>query len=420
MMRSSGIRLACAFVIRSLDSQLLYSLRQGTRRGFISSSCNSSYRNLGYRELEIARFSTGGFQNGVFRGCLGSTRKIHGTGSVCRDYYDMLGVSKKASTSEIKKAYHGLAKKLHPDMNKDDADAAKKFQELQTAYEVLKDDETRSQYDQVGHDAYVDGHVAPPPPPDPFEFFKEFGWRKGFGGQDVNVAFELSFMEAVQGCSKTFSFQTSLPCEACAGTGVPPGTKPETCQTCRGSGKIGPIWMRTICARCGGKGKTVTSFCKSCTGDRVVQGLKTVNVDFMPGIDNNQIIKIPKSGGADPSGKQPGDLYVQVNVRKDPVFRREGLDIHVDAVVCATQAIIGGTVQVPTLTGDVLLKVPPGTQPGQKVVMKRKGIKTRNSASLGDQYVHFNVSIPTNLTQRERQLIEEFAKGRREGYCKGT
>ncbi|KAI3996957.1 hypothetical protein MKX01_021233 [Papaver californicum] len=447
MVRSNGTRLAYCLVRKSLDSKLLYSspnlnysFRQGTRRGFVSNYFNS-YRNFGYRDLENAKFSTGGFLNGVFHGYLGSTRKIHATGSVCRDYYDILGVSKKSSASEIKKAYHGLAKKLHPDTNKGDSDAAKKFQEVQKAYEVLKDNEKRSYYDQVGHDAFEQGAGAGGAggPFDggfnPFEdifrsgaggggvndFFKEFLRQKGFGGQDVKVVFELSFMEAVRGCSKTVTFQTSLPCEACGGTGVPPGTMPETCQACRGSGTIvmqtGPFRMQSTCTRCGGTGKTVTSFCKSCKGDRVVRGPKTVNIDVMPGIDNNETIKIPKSGGADPDGNQPGDLYMTINVREDPVFRREGLDIHVDAVVSATQAILGGTVQVPTLTGDVVLKVPPGTQPGQKVVLKRKGIKTRNSASFGDQYVHFNVSIPTNLTQRQRELIEEFAKEeQREDY----
>ncbi|MCL7037195.1 hypothetical protein MKW94_001139 [Papaver nudicaule] len=430
MVRSNGTRIACWLVRNSLDSKLLYSspnlndsLR--SRRGFVSNSCNL-YRNFGYRDLENAKFSSGGFLNGVLHGSLGSTREIHGTGSLCRDYYDTLGVSKKSSASEIKKAYHGLAKKLHPDTNKGDASAAKKFQEVQKAYEVLKDNEKRSYYDQVGHDAFELGAAAGGPggPFDggfnPFEDIFKGGAGRGGGGGVNDVVFELSFMEAVRGCFKTVTFQTSLPCEACGGTGVPPGTRPETCQTCRGLGSIvmqsGPFRMQSTCTHCSGTGKAVTSFCKSCKGDRVVRGPKTVNIDVMPGIDNNETIKIPKSGGADPDGNQPGDLYITINVREDPVFRREGLDIHVDAVVSATQAILGGTVQIPTLTGDVVLKVRVGTQPGQKVVLKRKGIKTRNSASFGDQYVHFNVSIPTNLTLRQRELIEEFAKEQREDY----
>ncbi|CAM8952272.1 unnamed protein product [Rhodiola kirilowii] len=140
----------------------------------------------------------------------------------------------------------------------------------------------------------------------------------------------------------------------------------------------------------------------------------------MPGVDVNEQIKVPRCGGADPDGNQPGDLYVVINVQEDPVFRREGADIHVDAVLSVTQAILGGTIQVPTLTGDVVLKVRPGTQPGQKVVLKKKGIKTRGSITFGDQYVYFNVSMPINLTQRQRQLIEEFAREENLAYNKGS
>ncbi|OVA11192.1 Heat shock protein DnaJ [Macleaya cordata] len=443
MVRSNGTRLAYWLVRRSLSSKLLEnssnilngSLRRGNRRGFVSGTCNS-YRIFGYMNSENSKLRSGEvFNNGVLHGNLGATRTFHATGPVSmssRDYYDILGVSKNASSSEIKKAYYALAKKLHPDTNKGDADAEKKFQEVQKAYEVLKDEEKRSLYDQVGHDTFEQGAAGGGPggPFDggfgPFEdifgrggggmndFFKDFFRQRGFGGQDVKVGLELSFMEAVQGCSKTVTFQTSLPCEACGGTGVPPGTRPATCQNCRGSGMIfmqkGPFRLQSTCTRCGGTGKTVTSFCNSCKGDRVVRGSKTVKIDVLPGVDNNETIKIPRSGGADPDGNQPGDLYITINVREDPVFRREGPDIHVDAVLSVTQAILGGTIQVPTLTGDVVLKVRPGTQPGQKVVLKRKGIKARNSASFGDQYVHFNVSIPTNLTQRQREIIEEFMK----------
>ncbi|XP_020233377.1 chaperone protein dnaJ GFA2, mitochondrial-like [Cajanus cajan] len=146
------------------------------------------------------------------------------------------------------------------------------------------------------------------------------------------------------------------------------------------------------------------------------KGLTDLHVCTFAGIDNNETIKIYRSGGADPDGDNPGDLYVTMKVREDPVFRREGSDIHVDAVLSITQAILGGTIQVPTLTGDVVLKVRPGTQPGQKVVLKKKGIKTKNSYTFGDQYVHFNVSIPNNLTERQRELIEEFTKEEQDDF----
>ncbi|GAB4828111.1 hypothetical protein Ancab_035026 [Ancistrocladus abbreviatus] len=352
---------------------------------------------------------------GALCGKLGAIRSVHGTGSLARDYYEVLGVSRNATPSEIKKAFYALAKKHHPDMNKEDPDAEKKFQEINKAYEVLKDEQERATYDQLGHDAFeqskgLGGGAGPGgagfgPFEDIFshgfeDVFKIFepGFRQArFGGQDVKVTLELSFMEAVQGCTKSVTFQTILPCEACGGTGVPPGTKPETCKRCRGKGM---------------------SHCKTCNGNRVVRGSKTIKLDVMPGVDNSETIKVSRSGGADPDGYEPGDLYVTIKVREDPVFRREGSDIHVDAVLSVTQAILGGTIHVPTLTGDVVLKVRPGTQPGQKVVLKKKGVKTRGSFSFGDQFVHFNVSIPTNLTPRQRELIEEFAKEEQGEYEK--
>ncbi|XP_028126255.1 chaperone protein dnaJ GFA2, mitochondrial-like isoform X2 [Camellia sinensis] len=365
-----------------------------------------------------------------------AARAIHGTAYMAAgDYYDTLGVNKNATASEIKKAYYGLAKQLHPDTNKDDPEAEKKFQEVQKAYEVLKDEEKRAQYDQLGHETYESnvngggmggGQWGPDfnPFTDIFNTDNIFNtiFNRGMGGKDVKVLVELSFMEAVQGCTKTLTFQSDLPCEACGGAGVPPGTRPETCQTCRGSGMInkvtGPFRVQVTCYYCHGTGKIVKNFCKSCNGEKIVRGPKTVKLDIMPGVDDNETMKVYRSGGADPDGNQPGDLYATIKVREDPVFRREGPDIHVDAVLSITQAILGGTIQVPTLMGDVVLKVRPGTQPGQKVVLKKKGIKTRNSYSFGDQYVHFNVSIPANLSARQRELIEEFAKEEQGEYEK--
>ncbi|XP_042476605.1 chaperone protein dnaJ GFA2, mitochondrial-like [Macadamia integrifolia] len=451
MVRSNGARFAYWFARRSFRSKLVddssitsnNSLCGGSSRGFVSGICNSS-RLLGFGNSENVN-QRNGVWVGILRDSSDAKRLFHGTGSTnmsVRDYYDVLGVSKNASASEIKKAYYGLAKKLHPDTNKDDADAERKFQEVQKAYEALKDDEKRQIYDKIGPDRYEQG-VAEGGPGGPFggagfgnpfedifgggtggfnDFFKNL-YNRDFGGQDVKVSLELSFMEAVQGCTKNVTFRADVPCDACGGTGVPPGTRPETCKPCRGSGMVhmqkGPFRLQSTCTHCGGTGKSVTSFCKSCKGNRVVMGSKSVKLDIIPGIDDNETIKMYRSGGADPDGDQPGDLYVTIKVQKDPIFRREGSDIHVDAVLTVTQAILGGTIQVPTLTGDVVLKVRPATQPKQTVVLKRKGIKGRSSVSFGDQYVHFNVSIPTRLTQRQHKLIEEFAKEQGE-YDKGA
>ncbi|XP_073313403.1 chaperone protein dnaJ GFA2, mitochondrial-like [Primulina huaijiensis] len=430
MVRCHGFRLARrsfhSLLLRNSSPSLYESSLKGDCRSFSSALCdrsralfNSNFRNENDEKHWL--------RLGLLNYNLGAARSIHATAQLSRDFYDVLSVSKNATASEIKKAYYGLAKKLHPDTNKNDPEAEKKFQEVQKAYEVLKDEEKRQQYDQLGHEAFEQAGKGGDPGFNPFggagfnpfqDIFKNADifniFNRNMGGEDVKVSVELSFMEAVQGCTRTLSILTDMACETCGGTGVPPGTRPETCKRCRGSGMIvsqnGPFTLQSTCPSCGGAGKIASSFCKSCKGKRVLRGPKTVTLNVMAGVDNNETIKVPRSGGADPDGNQPGDLYVMIKVREDPVFRREGADIHVDAVLSITQAILGGTIQVPTLTGDVVLKVRPGTQPGQKVVLRKKGIKVRNSFSFGDQYVHFTVSIPTNLTQRQRQLIEEFVK----------
>ncbi|XP_071736112.1 chaperone protein dnaJ GFA2, mitochondrial-like [Rutidosis leptorrhynchoides] len=419
MFRYNGIKIFSLIARRSLYNDSLYeSLIKGAYRKFGTSIHSHQY----YKSVVNSRYLA---NSGKVNARYGNTRSIHGTSYMAaKDYYDTLGINKNATASEIKKAYYGLAKKWHPDANKDDPEAETRFQEISKAYEVLKDDEKRAQYDQLGHEnfeASASGGPGPDAGPwrNPFQDindifgFGSFGGRN-FAGKDVKVALELSFMEAVQGCTRNVVFQTELPCETCGGSGVPPGTKPETCRRCKGAGMTitqnGMFRIQVTCPQCGGTGKFVKSLCKSCNGMKVVRGPKSVKVNIMPGVDTNDELRMSRSGGADPDGNQPGDLYVVIKVREDPVFRREGPHIHVDAVLNITQAILGGTIQVPTLTGDVVLKVRPGTQPGQKVVLKGKGIKTRGSYSYGDQYVHFNVSMPTNLTERQRELIEEFAK----------
>ncbi|XVE74234.1 hypothetical protein DITRI_Ditri11bG0182200 [Diplodiscus trichospermus] len=420
MVGSNGVRLFQSLVRRShflsstifRPNSIYKNLIAGGFRSFTTGLCHP-VNIIGNQTPQFAK--TRNLILGLLNVNFGAARSIHGTATMsARDYYDILGVSKNATASEIKKAYFALAKKLHPDVNKDDPEAEKKFQEVSKAYEVLKDENKRAEYDQVGHEA-----------------FEQQQNSSGFSEEDFNpfkfsnlhdIAVELSFMEAVQGCSKTVTFQAPVLCHACGGEGVPPGVKPERCRYCGGSGMIsinkGFMSIRSTCPHCSGTGQFVSKLCKSCNGARLVKGPKTVKLDIMPGVDNNETLKVYGSGGADPDRNHPGDLYVTIKVRQDPVFRREGANIHVDAVLSVIQAILGGTIQVPTLTGDVVLKVRPGTQPGQKVVLKNKGIKTRNSYSFGDQYVHFNVSIPKNLTPRQRELIEEFAREEQGEYDK--
>ncbi|KAL8138064.1 hypothetical protein V2J09_004065 [Rumex salicifolius] len=429
MVSSTGTRLLRLYAGRSISTLVNGCYKGASHTSASASTCKSLYTAL--KDVQAGNWSLSGAMHR--HGGIGAFRSIHNTGSLSRDYYDILGVSRNATPTELKKAFYALAKKHHPDMNKDDPDAETKFQEISKAYEILKDEQQRAAYDQMGHDAFEQskgqgGGAYSGTGFNPFEDMFRTGFedifnmfRPGAGpsmrGQDAKVLLELSFMEAVQGCTKTISFQTTMPCETCGGTGVPPGSKPETCKPCKGKGMTfmqrGPFSVQSTCMQCGGTGKTFTSLCKSCNGHRVKPGSKSVKLDISPGVDNNETIRVSRSAGADPDGYEPGDLYVTIKVKDDPVFRREGSNIHVDAVLSITQAILGGTVQIPTLTGDVVLKVRPGTQPGQKVVLKKKGIRPRGSFNYGDQFVHFNVSIPTNLTPRQRELIQEFAKEER-------
>ncbi|MCO5552408.1 hypothetical protein L7F22_005919 [Adiantum nelumboides] len=355
-------------------------------------------------------------------------REFHATGISCaRDYYEILGLNKGATQMEIKKAYYALAKVHHPDMNKGDTDSEKKFQEIQKAYEVLKDDEKRAIYDQVGPDGYEqagpnggggsgfdDGGFG-----FPFSDLNEM-WSEFTKGnidfetsENVEVPFQLSFMESVKGCNKKIQFNASMRCGGCKGTGIPPGAKSQMCKACRGRGSTsfskGFLSIESTCSTCGGEGRIVKEHCKTCKGVGTVPKLKELEVDFPPGVKSGDVIRLTGEGGAGPRGHAPGDLFVKLEVLPDPVFRRQGLDIHVDSSISFTQAILGGTVQVPTLTGHAVLKVLAGTQPGQKLCLRGKGIKAPHKAP-GNQVVNVRIEMPTNLSRRQRLIIEELAR----------
>lgn len=353
-------------------------------------------------------------------------REFHATGvNLSRDYYEVLGLNKEASQAEIKKAYYALAKKHHPDMNKDDTDAEKKFQEIQNAYEVLKDDEKRALYDQVGPEAFEQGGSGADPGSGDGGFgfpFSDLGgmWSKIMkdsfdpdSSENVELLVQLSFMEAAKGCTRKLQFTTSVRCNCCNGTGSPPGVKPQTCRACRGRGRTyhsqGFFSVETTCSACGGEGHIVKEKCQFCHGAGTIQRLKEVDVEFPPGVKHGDVIRLRGEGGAGPRGYAPGDLFVKLEVMQDPVFRRQGANVHMESVISFTQAILGGTIQVPTLSGPVVLKVRPGAQPGQKLCLKGRGIKVPNKGT-GDQVVNIKVEMPKNLTRRQRLIIEEFAK----------
>lgn len=355
-----------------------------------------------------------------------------------RDYYEILGVNRNAGQSDIKKAYYVLAKKHHPDMNKDNPHAEKKFQEIQKAYEALKDDEKRSLYDQVGRESFEQMGSGAGPGFESDSGFSGFNGFEGFGGfgfggfeeffgmmgdknsgmeggEDVKLTVQLSFREAVYGCSKKVSFQASTRCDTCKGKGVPPGVRPHVCKMCNGSGttftRAQPGFMfQSTCRSCDGAGQITKEKCEKCKGKGFVKAKKTVAVDIPPGVDSDTTVQVCKEGGWTPDANTKGDVFVKTKVLPDSVFRREKSNIHVDATISYTKAILGGQIRVPTLTGDILLKVRPGTQHGHKDILKGKGIKILNSYSYGDQIIHIRVTVPTTLSPRQLALIEEYVK----------
>ncbi|XP_024534255.1 chaperone protein dnaJ GFA2, mitochondrial-like [Selaginella moellendorffii] len=356
-----------------------------------------------------------------------NARGFHST-ALRNDYYDALGVSKTASAADVKKAYYALAKKHHPDVNKEDPDAEKKFQEVQQAYEVLKDDEKRNLYDQLGHEAYVQRADGVPPGPGAgfgsvFDMFTGGGrganmediFSTVFGGKkNTYENVYIDFMEAVNGCARKITYRTQIRCDKCRGSGVPSGVKPQMCKSCRGAGRVfmqkGFFSFESSCTNCRGTGEYVKEHCNGCQGSGVVMGVKEVFIDIPAGVESGTDIKVVGEGACGARGQRAADLIVRVEVKPDPVFRREGADVHVDAPVTMIQAALGGNVQVPTLGGSVMLKVRPGTQPGQKQVMRGKGMRMVQRPGYGDQYVHFRVSIPVTMSDRQRQLLEEFAR----------
>eukprot|EP00744_Colponema_vietnamica_P012486 GILI01017523.1.p1 GENE.GILI01017523.1~~GILI01017523.1.p1 ORF type:complete len:466 (+),score=69.47 GILI01017523.1:116-1513(+) len=366
-----------------------------------------------------------------------SMRHFHPTRSVLalkKDPYEILGVSKSASQDEIKKAYFKLAKQYHPDVNKDDKAASEKFAQVNSAYEILGDEKKRAAFDQNGF-AGFDANGEPggfggfgqgfpggggfrggfPGFDSSFESFFDF-IQKNAGparGENITVPIRISFMEAVRGCTKDVSYRAASSCKTCDGSGFKPKTT-NKCGQCRGTGQEtvqqGYITFMQPCRKCKGAGVT-GDVCRDCSGQGVQLDKRTVSVKIPAGIENGISLRLPGQGHSGPSGSTPGHLFVAIKVDDDPYFRREGPDVHVDVPISITQAALGGVVDIPTLDGEVELKISPGTQPNDVRVMKGKGIKRMEpSSGYGNHYVHFQVQIPKNLSDKQKELLKEFAK----------
>ena len=340
-----------------------------------------------------------------------------------RDYYEVLGVTRNANDEELKKAYRRCAMKHHPDRNTGNKEAEAEFKECKEAYEVLSDGGKRRLYDQHGHAAFehgMGGGNAGPGFHDVGDIFGDiFGNIFGGGGgrqgprrgADIGYMMELDLEEAVAGIEKRIEIPTMASCEPCNGSGSEDG-KIDTCATCHGRGQVrmqrGPFQMQAPCPHCGGAGKTIVNPCKHCDGAGRVEEDKTLQVKIPAGVDNGDRIRLAGEGEAGPSGMPPGDLYVEVRVRPHALFQRDGDDLHCEVPIRISQAALGDTVRVPTLGGEVELRIPAETQSGKVFRLRDKGVKSVRSRNPGDLYCKVAVETPVNLTTEQRELLEKF------------
>ena len=351
-----------------------------------------------------------------------------------RDYYEVLGVNKNASKDEIKTAYRRLAKKYHPDLNKE-PDAAEKFKEVQEAYDILYDDQKRASYDQFGHAAFQQGGATGGGNPfagggfgdidlgDIFSSFFGGGPRRSAAqtgpqkGEDAITRIRITFMDAVNGTKVSIPVSYDEPCEHCHGSGADSPSDVSTCPHCGGQGLV-RTQQRTIfgvmegtapCPHCGGSGKIVRTKCHVCGGKGYSRVRRDLTVNVPAGINSGQQIRVTGKGGRGINGGPNGDLYVEVLVAEHPTFRRDGNDIHIDVPLSFVDCALGTSIEVPTVYGDVEVRIPEGTQPEQILRIKEKGIRDLHTGRPGNQFVHIKVKTPTNLTKQQRKLLEEFS-----------
>ena len=344
-----------------------------------------------------------------------------------RDYYQVLDVPRTATEADIKKAYRRLAMKLHPDRNPDDHEATDKFKEVKEAYEILADAQKRAAYDQFGH-AGVEGMRGPGTgqgfdPRDAFGdiFGDVFGdifgaGRRGrsqvYRGADLRYELELSLEQAVFGDTANVEFATLAECSECSGSGSAQGTKPATCDTCRGAGQVrmqqGFFTVQQACPRCNGRGQVVTDPCASCRGQGRTRKQRTLSVKVPAGVDNGDRIRLSGEGEAGRNGGPPGDLYVEVRVREHPIFERDGAHLSCEVPVSFATATLGGSVEVPTLGGNTTIKVPAETQSGRVFRLRDKGIRPVRGGATGDLFCRVVVETPVHLTREQKDLLKKF------------
>ncbi|MDO4878326.1 MAG: molecular chaperone DnaJ [Neisseria sp.] len=343
-----------------------------------------------------------------------------------QDFYATLGVARGAGEEEIKKAYRKLAMKYHPDRNPGNKEAEEKFKEVQRAYDILSDKQKRAAYDQYGH-AGVDPNMGGGAgfggfgSAQGFDFGDIFsqmfgggggGRQQSYQGADLSFAVEITLEEAAKGVKKRLTVPTYEECDVCHGSGAKPGTTAKTCATCHGSGTVhirqAIFQVQQTCPACHGSGKEIKDPCIKCRGEGRVKAGKNVEVNIPAGIDDGQRIRLTGEGEPGRNGAPAGDLYVAIQIRPHNIFERNGLDLHCELPISFATAALGGEVEVPTLDGKVKLNIPKETQTGRRMRVKGKGIKSLRSNATGDLYCHVVVETPVNLTDRQKELLEEF------------
>ena len=355
-----------------------------------------------------------------------------------RDYYEVLGIQKGASEDEIKKAYKKLARKYHPDMNPGDKEAEEKFKEVNEANEVLSDPEKKARYDQFGF-AGVDPNYGAGAGGGAYGGGFDFGdlgdifgsfFGGGFGGgqrrnpnapqrgESIRASVSVSFTEAAFGCEKSVTLERSEQCPTCKGNGCAPGTTPEICPDCHGTGTVqtrrqtpmGVFASNGPCRKCGGTGRLIHQPCPDCRGTGAVRKRKTIKVNIPAGIDHGQTISLRGQGNAGRNGGPAGDLLITVMVQPHELFRRDGVDVFCEAPITFAQAVLGAELEIPTIDGKVKYSIPEGTQTGTVFRLKGKGIPVLNGRGRGDQCVTVTIETPRNLNKEQKEALRRFSE----------
>lgn len=343
-----------------------------------------------------------------------------------RCYYEVLGLKRAASAEEIKSQFRKLAKELHPDRNPEDTNSEHKFKELNEAHDVLKDPDKRAAYDRFGHGAFEQGGPGfrgfgqdfASAFTDVFDdLFGEFMGRRGGGrsprGSDMRYNLEVTLEEAFKGKAATLRVPSSTPCEPCGGTGAEAGSKPATCPTCSGHGKVraqqGFFTIERTCPNCGGSGRVIKNACKGCNGSGRVQRERTLSVNIPPGVEEGTRIRLTGEGEAGLRGAPPGDLYIFISIAPHKIFQRDGSDLHCRVPIKITTAALGGSIEVPNVDGGrSKVPIPEGTQSGKQFRLRGKGMPHLRGGAVGDMYITCVVETPVNLSRKQKDLLKQF------------